>query len=329
MVRPAVQVLDRCRNEYVATPLQLSHRPAVHQLLLGAFIQEPLHLRANVSAFPLSPLAFDAEAAFTARYAREVLGATVDVPALDKLRQDGAHARPVIALAVRLTIDASPEQLERNADSDLRRARSVISWAAGEVPEPFAIVTSTLKDVCFRLLAPQSRRRQRLGFGNTGPDYYATLYRIQENAEKDERFAFALTLFRDALRDDSPEFRVARFFSCLEALAYRLKNKDTASRAAVRKLLGLEDGALAMIPIDGSDCQYDRVEVGGRIRDKLFHGVPFDPDELTPDARRAYLHLRQYPEQMRDMLLVDCELAIANWANDTSPGRESSESGPA
>jgi hypothetical protein len=301
--------------------LQLQHRPAVHQLLHGAFIQEPLHLRSNVTAYPLIPIGFAAEAQYAARYAHEVMGATVDASAVDKLQKEGEHARPVVALAVRLMIDAPPEQLEQNAAAELANARMVLGWVAGEHPEPFAVVTATRKEVHFRILAPHTRRRQRLGFGNTGPDYYSQLYRIVSLTESDERFAFALSLFRDALREDNPEFRVARFFSCLEALAYRIK-KGLGSRAAVRKLLGLDAGALSSFQINGVDCRYDRVELAGRIRDKLFHGVPFDPAELTPDARKAYQYLKEHPELMRDELHMDCELEVARWANNASNGQK-------
>src|SRR5262249_6048290 len=147
---------------------------------------------------PLEALGFTPEAEYTARYAREVVGATTDAPSLDALKKQGEHSRPVIVLAVRLMIDAPADQLEKNAATNLINARMVLGWAAGEHPEPFALVTSTLKDVYFRVMPPQSRRRQRLGFGNTGTDYYSQLYRILALAEQDERFAFALSIYRDA-----------------------------------------------------------------------------------------------------------------------------------
>lgn len=303
----------------MSVPPHLTHRPAVHQLCSGIFIQETLHLRSNVSAVPLQPLGFDAEAKYTALYAKDIVGAQVDHPNYDALRGHGASARPAVALVVRLSVDAPPELLEREAERILIHARSVLGWVSGDRPEPFALVTATLRDTYFRLTPPVSRRRQRLGFGNTGLEYQALLGRILRCAEEDQHFAFALALYRDALRDDSPEFRVARFFSCLEALAYRLK-KGRGSRAAVRYLLGLEGGALTTIGDGERQYRYDRVEIGGRIRDKLFHGVPFTAEELTDEARAAYEVLKQNEDQLRDMLQTDCELEIARWANGASRG---------
>lgn len=71
----------------------------------------------------------------------------------------------------------------------------------------------------------------------------------------------------------------------------------------------------------GVQCQYDRVELAGRIRDKLFHGAPFDAAELTSDARRAYEYLAGHPDQLKDLLLADCELEFARWANGASRGQ--------
>lgn len=302
-------------------PATLRYRPSVHQLCLGAFIQEPLHIRSSISVYPLKPIGFDVEASYTARYANEIVGAAIEDKMLDELRAQGKHARPVIALAVKHKIDAPPGQLERVATPLLAHARSVISWVAGEIPVPFAMVTSTTKETFFRMIPPRSRRRHRLGFGNTGPDYYSLLNRLMTAVERDERFAFALSLFREALREEHAEFRVARFFACLEALAYRLKAR-VGSRQAVRLLLGLERGAMASVKIDGVDYRYDRVEIGGRIRDKLFHGVPFDASELTHEAEIAYQHLQEHPTRLRDLLLVDCELEFARWANGKSRGQQ-------
>ena len=300
-------------------PVPLQHRPAVHQLCIGAFIQETLHLRSNVAAVPLQPLGFDSEAHYAGRYANEVVGAQVDNENLEALKSEGRQAGPIVAIVVQHKIDAPPELLDKIANPLLRHARSVLGWVAGNTVVPFAMVTATTDNTFFRIIPPHTRQRQRLGFGNTGAEYQALLGRIMTSAEEDEHFAFALSMFHDALREETPEFRVARFFACLESLAYRLK-KGRGSRDAVRCLIGLENGAMCSFSEDGKDYSYDRVEVAGRIRDKLFHGIPFNPDELKEGARVAYEWLREKPERLGDMLLTDCELEIARWANRASRG---------
>lgn len=311
----------------MAQPKELQHRPAVHQLCMGAFLQDSVSVGDRTTAVPLKSLGCDTEAVYTGRYAHEVVRATVDEPAIASLKRQGNDAHPIIAIVVRANIDAAPEDLERIAMPFLDRARAVLSWATGEVPEPFALVTVTTKGAYFRLTPEQSRRRQRLGFGNTGADFQGQLHRLMKYAEEDERFAFALSMYSNALREQNPEFRAARHFSCLEALAYRIKDDEGTgkkSRQRVRKLLGLEAGAMSRASDGANQYEYDRVEIAGRIRDKLFHGAPFRPSEhLNESAAKAYEYLVKNPDQLKDILQADCEIEFARWANGASHGQVS------
>lgn len=299
----------------------LAHRPSVHLLCSGSFIQERAELGAYITAVPLAPLGFDREAQFAVAYVKEVLRAPVDEPSFNALRAQGDKAFPGMSIVARNRIDSAPEELERVAMPLLEHARGILSVVTGEVPAPFAIVTATETNTFFRLLPPHSRARLRLGFGNTGADFHGQLRRLMKCAGEDERFAFALSLYREALREVHPEFRVARLFSCLEALAYRIKD-EKGSRQRVRILLGLENGAKTNVQIEGKNLTYDRVEIAGRIRQKLFHGAPFRPaKDLNPEAAAAYEHMRKHPEMLRDILLADCELEFARWANGASRGQ--------
>lgn len=299
----------------------LRSRPAVHQICAGAFVQERLHLGNALWVIPLQPLGFASEAQVAALYAIEALGAPVDQPAVDGLIAQGRNARPMVAIIRHAAVDSRPENLEMAAHSDMARARLVMAWSTGEVPVPIAIVTATSTDTFFRLLPPDSRRRQRLGFGNERERHEPVLKRVFDASANDARFAFAVSMYVDALKAEDPESRVARFYACLEALTYRIRHRHgSKSRAAVRDLIGLPDGATMMVADGPEQLTIDRVELGGRIRDKLFHGVPFDDSELKPEARRAYAILKSRPSQLGDVLMTDCELEIARWANGASRG---------
>ncbi|MGE8149815.1 hypothetical protein ACQKP5_01010 [Pseudomonas vancouverensis] len=248
----------------------------------------------------------------------------MDEPALEALKEQGRASLPVIALVYRNPIDASPEELEHVASPHLERARMLITWLTGEPPEPIAMAISTEHQTFFRVTPCQSRKRQRLGFGNAESDISGQLFRISKLAEQDERFAFALSMFRDALREQNPPFRAARLFSCLESLAYKIEG-EAGSRKKVKKLLGLENGAITRVSDERNSYEYDRVEIAGRIRDKLFHGAPFKPSEhLTAEAAKAYQYLQKHPRELGDILLVDCELEFARWANGKSIGQSNS-----
>ncbi len=309
----------------MSIPRELQTRPSVHQLCAGAFIQTTLRIGEHVSVAPLKSLSVDSQAVFAARYAHEILGAEVHSNGFESLKKQGRESIPVVAIIHRHRINASAEDLERTAQPHLERIRTLLSWLSGELPEPFAMITATKEKTYFRLLPYQSRRRQRLGFGNVGADISDQLFRILKLAETDERFEFALSMFRDALRETNPEFKAARMFSCLEALAYRI-NDGKGSRSRVRKLLGLGNGVSVRIGSGDDTLEYDRVEVAGRIRDKLFHGAPFIPAKhLNRSAAKAYEYLQSHPRQLGDMLLSDCEIEFARWANGASKGQERTE----
>ena len=200
------------------------------------------------------------------------------------------------------------------------RARQLLSWASGDEITPFAMVTANADGTFFRLIAPLSRRRQRLGFGNTGDDFYSQLARIDTALDEDEHFALALSLFHDAVREENPRFRIARFFNVLECLAYKLKG-SRASRAAIRYMLDLDAGAMIEIAVEEKRFRFDVIEVGGRIRDALLHGSAFRAEDLNLASRPAYDLYEDRPQEIAGPLQSYCELEMARWANGVSRGR--------
>jgi len=298
----------------------LQQKPSVHKLYYGGYIQETLKLKEHIYAVPLKALGFNDESNYTARYVTEICGGVVDGKQLDSLIQQGKNALPVIAIVVlELNLD-TPELMEQEAEKALIIPEKIVGWAAGENLIPFAYITSLPNQHFFRILPPHSRRRQRLGFGNTGNDYSSQLTRMIDCAEKDEHFLFALSLYKDALAEDNAAFKIARFFSCLESLAYKLKSREVPSRKAVKQLLGLKDGAFVQQNIDGKEYKYDKIEISGRLRDKLFHGIPFKEKDLNTESKHVFELLKNNPELIANSLRDDCELEFARWSNKASNG---------
>ena len=299
----------------------LRRRPAVHQLCYGAFVQGPFWLSDELLLAPLKALGFAAQAHYTIQYTHEIVGAVVDGEAVASLQAQGVAVLPVVSVVRFLSVDASPPELEKMAEQSLVRARRLLGWISGEESTPFAVATATAAGSSFRLLPPHSRTRRRLGFGNVGPAYDALVSAAFQAAQRDDRFEFALSLLHDALREANPLFRIARFFNCLECLASGLKAKHgEKSRMAVKELLGLQDGAVSETHIAGEKYRFDPVEIGGRIRDKLFHGVQYREDHLNEENRPVWRLLETYPETIATALQEFCELEIARWANGASKG---------
>lgn len=298
----------------------LQQKRSVHKLYYGGYIQETLQLKENIYAVPLKALGFNDESNYTSRYVTEICGGVVDAKQLHSLIQQGEKALPVVAIVVlELTVD-TPETMEQEAEKALIIPEKIVGWAAGENLVPFAYIISLPEQHFFRILPPHSRQRQRLGFGNTGNDYSSQLTRMIECAEKDEHFLFALSLYRDALAEENATFKIARYFSCLESLAYKLKSKEMPSRKAVKQLLGLKDGAFVQQNIRGKEYKYDRIEISGRLRDKLFHGIPFKEKDLIVESKHVFELLENEPELIANSLRDDCELEFARWSNKASNG---------
>ncbi|MFC3606952.1 hypothetical protein [Stutzerimonas tarimensis] len=236
------------------------------------------------------------------------------------MKKQGVNALPVIALVVQLKEEDTPEAMEKYAESELEIPEKIAGWVAGEKLTPFSYITCKSDLNYFRTVPPHSRQRQRLGFGNVGSDYANQIQRMVECAQTDEHFLFALSLYRDALSESNQVFKIARFFSVLESLAYKLKSQDCPSRKAVKELLGLTDGAMACYSIAGKEYNFDRIEISGRLRDKLFHGVPFRENDLNHASRHVLELLENQPETIANTLRDDCELEFARWANGASNG---------
>ncbi len=298
----------------------VKNRPAVHQLCAGGFIQESLWLKTNLLAVPLQALGFDLQADYTAFYVEDVLGAPVDEPNRQALKEKAKSALPVVTLVVFHKIDAPPTELVRVAEPILDDGRKLLSWATGNDITPFGVVTATLDNTFFHLIPPASWRRHRLGFGNTGTDFQKQLNRISSAIEEDERLSFAISILHDALRETNLQFRIARLFMCLECLAAKLKTNERPSRKAIKYLLGIGENSVKEVKVESAVYKYDTIELAGRLRDKLFHGVEFRPEDLNLETRNSYELLKKKPKILADELRSDCEIEIARWANGVSRG---------
>jgi hypothetical protein len=300
---------------------RLCSRPSLHVLYAGAYLQSPLFLNEEVSIIPLNSLGKATEAHFLVEFVRTI-GADVSHLDVSSLVAQGTRQRPVVVLTV-TSEDLANATVESAARRPiLTRAEAVMAWATGNHPLPFATVLATDESIsCGITHVGEQVRRQRLGFGNTGPGFVSQMRALLRAIEEDEHFAFALSMYRDAVREENLHFKAARYFACLEALAYRLKGDGIASREAVRQLFRPNISYEMQIEIDGKRMNIDVVEICGRIRDKLFHGVPFTERDLKAEVRSYFSVLQKDPLPLVGQIEAFCEVQLARWANATSPGK--------
>lgn len=299
----------------------LQGRPSVHLLCSGIFLQAPVQLPTGESYVPLKPLGFETPARWLATYASHC-GAPVDLGAVDALIEQGIAALPCLSIIRPISQWSSPQDAEISVNQRLERLRELISWGTGNDLQPFGVVIlgSKTNEAYFRLIAPPTTNRMRLGFGNTGADFTSSLMRIIDNADRDEHFAFALSMLHDANAERNVRFKIARYFSCLEALSYRIK-KGQGSRDAVRQLLGLTQGKTGQVSVEGRTYDYDVVLGAGILRDLLYHGIPIDFSKAKPSEKDTFDLLESHPDIYVRDLQGRVELEIARWSNGASNGQ--------
>jgi hypothetical protein len=299
----------------------LRQRPAVHQLCVGPWLQAPFKMADDVWAVPLKAIGFADEVAYLARYTQEIVRAPVDQSAVQQLLKSTAESQPVVAVCVLLHVDASPEVLGESSADRLSKARHVLSWCTAKDVTPIGTVIATAGNTFFKPIAQPTRNRMMLfGLGDTESSFQAALLRIASRADADERFAFSLSLYHDALKEENPQFRIARFFNVLEALASKLK-AQWPSRQAVKRLIGLEDGATTQMRFAEADYRFDAIEIAGRLRDRIFHGTPFEATDLNLESRPVFGLIRDHAPELADMIGSYCELELRRWANGKSLGQ--------
>ncbi len=303
----------------------MRRRPAVHRLTYGAFIQGHFWLDEWTFVVPLQTMGFDHGADYAARYHSEIFGCAPEEQAIITLREQGKDTLPVIAFIYFPSVEGTPEAMERAAQPKLSRAEQLVGWITGDYLNDFAYLTATSEQYYFRVVPPQTRRRMLLGPGNVGEALGRNLKAINDAADADERFAFALSLYRDGLHEANKLFKIARLFGVLEALAYALKAGGVGSRTAIRTMLGLEAGAVCEINYGGRTIRYERIELSGRLRDRLFHGAQFRREDLSTEWRDSFDLLTEKPDALINDLMSDCELEFARWGNNASKAREAAQ----
>lgn len=289
----------------------LSRQPTVHELCYGGFLREIVQLDEDLIAIPLQPLGSDDQVEFLVRYARELLGAKFDVPSAFEARLRGLISSPVVSLVcVPLQLD-NPKDMEASVRQRLDLARHVLSCPAAQPFVPFALfVNAEGSEGFYRLTHPEhegSRSRILSIMELETPELFAKVF---AQASIDETYSFALSLLHDAMAETNARFRIARLFNVLECLASENKAELT-SRKAVRYLLGFPvEGNLEPWTIGGMEYRFDIIELAGRLRNKLFHGTPFTPEDLLLDVRPAFSLLHSHPLVLADTLTEYCRVAL-------------------
>ncbi|MBU6266373.1 MAG: hypothetical protein KGN34_02450 [Sphingomonadales bacterium] len=303
-----------------------SARPSVHRLYYGAFIQASFQIDLNAIVIPMRAVGTDHLVDYGSEYHSQFFKEPLGQEARGFFSKHGQDSLPIISVVTVPQEDDEPSSLGQASRPVFDRAEQAISWISGNFPTPFMEFVALQSGVFGSFIPPSETRRLHLSFGDHSAEQQDRVDALIEAASLNERFSFGLSMYRDATHERNPQFQIARLFSVLESFAYALKGGGRGSRAAVRKMLGVESATGETVLADGRKIRFERIELAGRLRDKLFHGVPFEPKDLSPEWRDGFDLIQDHPEQLIHSLKGDCELEIARWASGASFARAAAES---
>ena len=303
-----------------------SARPSVHRLYHGAFIQASFQIGLNTIVTPMRAAGADHLVHYGREYHSQFFKEPLGQEAHRIFSEHGRNSLPIISVVTIPQAEDEPAALGQASRPVFDRAEQAISWISGNFPTPFMEFVALESGVFASFIPPPSEtRRMHLSFGDHSAEQQDRVNNLIEAASMDERFSFGLSMYRDATHERNPQFQIARLFSVLESFAYALKGGSLGSRAAVRKMLGVESATGETVLADGRKIRFERIELAGRLRDKLFHGVPFEPEDLSAEWRDGFDLVQDHPELLIQCLKGDCELEIARWSNGASIARAAAE----
>jgi hypothetical protein len=174
-------------------------------------------------------------------------------------------------------------------------------------------------------LAPLYRGlSSRHGLDPVSPDFIRFCATERRN---DDQLYYFLGLLTQAHGIEDLVFRIARYYSLLEAIAGPIQSQferqagEPRARSAIRYTIGyfidFDIPRFTILPAE--DFEFDHIELAGRIRHKIFHGGgALTRADVTKALEPGLQLLARRPDMIAHWLRRDCELEIVRWARRES-----------
>ena len=253
----------------------IRRRPALHLVCGNTFLATPIRVSDNMALTPLRPMGAGLEASYIAALV-DLLGYEVDEGLRTAIKTEGETHRPATLCTIIVESGDTVREIESAGLQQAAFLKMALAWVTQKRADTLAVIAAGPKNFSWRLGdVHEPRTMCRMSFGDPG----RPLRQIIRAAEIDRRFRFSLSQFTDTLGEADPEFLMARCFVCMEGLASEQKGGDTGSREAIRLLCkSLNVPHETHVLNSGETTAIDVVEISGRVRQKLMHGIPFDRD---------------------------------------------------
>jgi hypothetical protein len=140
----------------------------------------------------------------------------------------------------------------------------------------------------------------------------------------DDRLHYFIEILEQIHSIDDEAFKIARYFSLLEALTAPLRaqfekqsGKSNVTRTAIRFALGyFIDFDVPRFTIEPNrDFEFDHIELAGSVRHKIFHGGgKLSAPDIPKALSSAITLLEIRPDVISHRLRRDCEILLAQWS---------------
>lgn len=273
----------------------------VHVLIRDCFVPERLRISSDVEVIPTPAPTPTGELEVVSSYISEEVDNRPPPPDVAGPMLEDAKSRSAgVAIAIYGVKAANAQEAKEVTQPVVERLRDVVAFRQYYGGEIFAVYTiqehPTAAPSTVNLVVHPPRRVFNLPVGETEADVVG---RLLKTSLENPTFAYYLTLFHDAVRDASVDFRVSKLWTLFEAMSV---DYPGTKQQKVRSLLldynigcpqygehdlielsyrwrncTLHEGGLASIPTRSVRCE--------RLREKLADKLTEVADEIADLAR--------------------------------------------
>lgn len=331
------------RDEYLE---EIRRRPSVHVLCTGAMLLERMEISDDIVCIPCAPIGNQTKATILAKYALEILKIPFDQHGFDHAFAAGLMNDPMTVIVIKNRYNGTLDEINQKIEGKLKLSLNIVSSILGKPLFPFyELFVSENKTSQFRMVPQIGHRSQtRTGIFRYEMENSDLARRLFSAAQKEDRLSFILSLLHDLIRENNPEFQIARVFNVLEAIAWEQKRElrtvstwssfqswlfsivgrrvsgqdsQVGSRAAVRRLLNMEGNkSLREFKYKSVSYKFDPIEFSGHIRDKLYHGARIRRSKLPTKVRPGLDLMQNNPHMIVDVLMDFAKTAVYSWINE-------------
>jgi len=295
-------------------------RKAFFEVVVGPPIPGVIYFGENTAAFPLGSLGNQTNIDFGIRLLGR-LGVSTDQAFVDTARQQGQPFHQLTAIVYVELQDSEFDLAAKGLSRSVDRIRTLLSFYTAS--EHISLIRFNWFEPgrgAAEFLAP--RYRGLAPRSELDPINHDFLRRCATEKFDDQQLHYFMEMLKQTYSVDDYQFRIARLFSILEAMAgpiqgqFEKQTGTPSARTAIRFMLGyfLEFDIPRFTILPSREFEFDHIELAGRLRHKIFHGGGELAYGDVPQSLRSGVDLvKLRPDMIAHQLRKDCERELHKW----------------